>query len=176
MGVGYEVGIFRKFRVQKSVIIDNWLGCDHGYYYKSIMSLSEKTKKYMEKIQWKFAKTAISTIFTAFSAGKKFFPKNWTRSYFEHCLYASLCKKSEKTKDKISRKCQKTGFSAYFQHFRPEKYFFSKIGLRHILNIIILHQCAKFQEKISSTARDIQEIPFFRWKLAVPAIFRQFRL
>ena len=56
------------------------------------------------------------------------------------------------------------------------KFFFSKIGLRHIFDIIILRQCAKFHEKISSTARHIQEILFFRRKLAVPAIFSQFRL
>ena len=39
-------------------------------------------------------------------------------------------------------------FPAYFRHFRPEKYVFSKIGLGHILDIGILHQCAKFHEKI----------------------------
>ena len=67
-------------------------------------------------------------------------------------------------------------FPAYFRHFRPEKICFSKIGLGHILDIAILHQCAKFHEKILSTAREIQKIPFFRRKSAVPAIFRMFRL
>ena len=37
--------------------------------------------------------------------------------------------------------------------------YFLKIGLRHVLDITILHQRAKFHVKISSTARDIQEIP-----------------
>ena len=35
------------------------------------------------------------------------------------------------------------------------KIFFSKIWLRHILGIIILRQCTKFHEKISSTARTV---------------------
>ena len=41
----------------------------------------------------------------------------------------------------MSRKCKKTVFPAYFRHFRPEKCVFRKIGLRHILGIVILHQC-----------------------------------
>ena len=82
----------------------------------------------------------------------------------------------EKTNDEISRICQKTGFPGIFPAFWAGKIFFSKIGLRHFLNIIILRQCAKFHDKISSTARDIQEILFFQRKLAVPAIFRLFRL
>ena len=90
--------------------------------------------------------------------------------------YASLYKKSEKTNDEISRKCQKTGFSGIFPAFSAGKICFLKIGLGHILDIAILHQCAKFHEKILSTAREIQEIPFFRRKSAVPAIFRKFRL
>ena len=82
----------------------------------------------------------------------------------------------EKTNDEISRKCQKTGFSGIFPAFSAEKKYFSKIGLGHILDTVILHQCAKFNEKILSMAREIQEIPFFRRKSAVPAIFRKFRL
>ena len=85
-------------------------------------------------------------------------------------------KKSEKTNDEISRKCQKTSFSGIFPTFSAGKKYFSKIGLRHILDIAISHQCAKFHEKILTTAREIQEIPFFRRKSAVPAIFRKFRL
>ena len=60
-----------------------------------------------------------------------------------------------------------------FPAFLAGKIFFSKIGLRHISDIIILRQCAKFHKKISSTARDIQEILFFRRKSAISAIFRQ---
>ena len=75
-----------------------------------------------------------------------------------------------------SRENAKKWFFRHILGIFSRKSFFSKIGLRHILDIIILRQCAEFQEKISSTARDIQEILFFRRKSAVPAIFRQFRL
>ena len=68
------------------------------------------------------------------------------------------------------------GLSGIFPAFSAGKIRFSKIGLGHILDIGILHQRAKFHEKIYSTVREIQEIPFFRRKSAVPAIFRKFRL
>ena len=85
MGVGCEVGIFRKFRVQKSVIINNWLGFDHGYYYKSIMSLIEKNKEIGGKDPTKICKNGdFRQIFGIFGRKKIFF-KNRTRSYFEHC-------------------------------------------------------------------------------------------
>ena len=131
-----------------------------------------KNKNYTEKVQWKCAKTAISGIF----GRKKVFLKNRARPYFDYCYYAFLNKESVKTNDEILRKCQKTGFSGIFPVFSAGKKCFSKIGLRQILDIGILHQCAKFHEKIYSTAREIQEIPFFRRKSAVPAIFRKFRL
>ena len=63
-----------------------------------------------------------------------------------------------------------------FPAFLAGKICFPKIGLGHILHIAFLHQCAKFHEKILSTAREIQEILFFRRKSAVPAIYRKFRL
>ena len=58
-------------------------------------------------------------------------------------LNASLCKKSEKTDDEISRKCQKTGFSGIFPAFSAGKIYFLEIRLRHFLGITILHLCAK---------------------------------
>ena len=70
---------------------------------------------------------------------------------------------SVKTNDEISRKCQKTGL---FPAFSAGKICFSKIVLGYILDIAILHQCAKFHEKTLSTAREIQEITFFRQKSA----------
>ena len=91
-------------------------------------------------------------------------------------LIRIFVKISEKTHEEISRKCQKTGFSGIFPAFSAGKICFSKIGLGHILDIGILHQYAKFHEKILSTAREIQEIPFFRRKSAVLAFFRKFRL
>ena len=82
---------------------------------------------------------------------KRIFLKNWTWPCF---VYASLCKKSEKTNDEISRKCPKTGFSGIFPAFSAGKNFFLKIGLRHILGITILHLCAKNQEKLMSQSRE----------------------
>ena len=49
---------------------------------------------------------------------------------------------SEKTIEEISRKCQKTSFSGIFPAFSAGKKCISKIGLRHILGIAILHQYA----------------------------------
>ena len=165
------------------------------------MFLSEKTTKYKEKVQWKSAKTAISGIFPAFSAGKKIlskvglghvmgiankhlcaknqkklmkesrenvkktgfpayfwyfrpekvFLKNRTPPCFGHCYYAFLNKQSVKTNEEILRKCQKNGFSGIFPAFSAgNEFFFSKIWLCHILNIAILHLCAKNQEKLMS--------------------------
>ena len=57
--------------------------------------------------------------------------------------YASLCKKSEKNNDEISRKCQKTGFSGIFLTFSAGNVFFSKTRLCYILGIAISHHCAK---------------------------------
>ena len=70
--------------------------------------------------------------------------KNRTRPYFGHCYYAFLNKESVKTNDEISRKCQKPVFPA----FSAGKVCQLKIGLCHFLGIGILHQCAKFHEKI----------------------------
>ena len=98
-----------------------------------------KNEKYIEKVQWKCAKMAISGIFPAFPAEK----------YFSQKLdSASMWKKSVKTNDEISRKCQKPIFPAYFQHFSAGKVGQLKLGLCHILGIAILQQCAKFNEKI----------------------------
>ena len=78
------------------------------------MFLGEKTMKYKEKVRTKSVKTAISGIFQAFSAGKEFFSKiglDHVLSIASAHLYE---KKSEKTNDEISRKCQKTSFSGIF--------------------------------------------------------------
>ena len=138
--------------------------------------LSEKTTKYKGKVRRKSAKKAISGIFPAFTAGKKILTKiglGHVMSIANMHLYA---KKLEKTNDEISRNGQKISFSGIFPAFSAGRIRFLKIGLSHILNIGILHQCAKFHEKIYSTAREIQEIPFFRRKSAFPAIFIKFRL
>ena len=50
---------------------------NHAWWWVLLLIkfLCEKTAKYKKKVQWKSAKTAISGIFPAFSAGKKFFSK-----------------------------------------------------------------------------------------------------
>ena len=59
------------------------------------------------------------------------------------------------TNDEISRKCQETGFSSVFLAFSAGKiFFFSKIGLRHILGITIFHLCAKNQKKLMRQSRE----------------------
>ena len=58
---------------------------------------------------------------------------------------------SEKTtryKGKVQTKSANTAISGIFPAFSAGKIRFSKIGLGHILEIGILHQCAKFHEKI----------------------------
>ena len=116
------------------------------------MFLSEKTTKYKEKVRTKSAKTAISGIFPAFSAGKEFFSK----IRLGHVLSIANAHLNGKNQKKIMMKsrenAQKLVFPAYFRHFRPE--FFLKIGLRHILGITILHLCAKNQEKLMSQSRE----------------------
>ena len=86
-----------------------------------------------------------------------------------------LSEKTSKYKEKAQTKPVKTAISGIFLAFSAGKIGFSKIG-GYILDIAILHHCAKFHEKIQSTAREIQEIPFFRRKSAAQAIFRKFRL
>ena len=119
----------------------------------------------------KSAKTAISGIFPPFSARKNSFLKS-DSAMFRVLLIRIFVQKIWK---KLTIKSRENSKNRFFRHFGP-KISFSKIGLRHIFGITILHQFAKFHVKIWSTAPDIQEIPFFRRKLAVPAIFRKFRL
>ena len=99
----------------------------------------KKTTKYKEKVQRKSAKTAISGKFPVFLAGKKFFSKIGP-GHILAIINTHLCAKNQnKTNDKISRKCQKTGFSGIFPAFSAGKKFFPKIELRRILGIAILH-------------------------------------
>ena len=55
-------------------------------------------------------------------------------------------------------KVQKTLFLDSFQPKFAPKNFFSKTGFRHILDIAILHLCAKNQQKLMSQSREKQEI------------------
>ena len=51
-------------------------------------------------------------------------------------------------------KVQKTLFLGSFLPKFAQKKFLSKIGLRHILGITILHHCAKNQKKLMSQSRE----------------------
>ena len=95
-----------------------------------MMFLFEKTKKYTEEIQWKSAKTAISGIYPAFSAGKRIFLSKIEICHVLGIANTHLCAKNQKkTNDEILRKSQKTGFSGLFPAFPAGNKFFSKIGL-----------------------------------------------
>ena len=65
-----------------------------------------------------------------------------------------LHKKSEKSNEGILHKVQKTLFLGSFLPKFAQKKFLSKIGLRHILGITILHHCAKNQKKLMSQSRE----------------------
>ena len=83
----------------------------------------------------------------AFFKPTKFFCKNLLEQSFTYDGTLHSCKKSEKINDPIFHKVQKTRFLAVFWPKFAPKIFFSKIGLRHILTITILHLCTK-NEKI----------------------------
>ena len=138
-----ENRLFRRFLESSGFKNQFYWQLNHAWWWAllSIMLLCEKTTKYKEKVRTKSAKTAIYGIF----GRKKIFSKIGL-GHILGIIYTHLCaKKSEKTNDEISRKCQKTGFSGIFP---AGKICFSKIRLGHILDIAILHQCAKFHEKI----------------------------
>ena len=99
--------------------------------------LSEKTTKFKEKARRKTAKMAISGIFPAFSAGKKFFSKIGLGHVLGIANTHLYAKNKRKLKMKSRENTKKPVFPAYIRHFRPEKYVFSKIGLDHILDIAI---------------------------------------
>ena len=85
---------------------------------------------------------------------------------------------------KSRENANKPVFPAYFRHisgiFGRKNIFFSKIGLRHILNIIILRQCAKFHEKYQVQLEKFKKYRFvdenwqFRRFLASSGIKNQF--
>ena len=99
------------------------VGCSSDF-----LESREKTTKYKEKVRTKSAKTAISGIFPAFSAGKKFFSKIG----LGHILgipITHLCAKNQKKQMMKSREsAKKPVFPAHFRHFWPEKNVFRKSG------------------------------------------------
>ena len=63
---------------------------------------------------------------------------------------------------KMSNKnLQKWRVPAYFRYFRPEKKFFSRIGLSHVLSIANTHLCAKNQKKLMRKSRENTQKPVF---------------
>ena len=84
-----------------------------------------------------------------------------TRAFVGILLIRIFVQKSEKTNDVISKNAKKLVVPAY----STVKLSYSKIGLWHILAIDILHTGEKFHENMSTTAREIHEIPFFRQKI-----------
>ena len=92
-------------------------------------NLSEKTTKYKGKVRTKSAKTTISGIFPAFSAGNEFSSKiglGHVLSIANAHLYG---KNQKKLMMKSQENAQKPVFPAYFRHlrhFRPEKKVFTK--------------------------------------------------
>ena len=82
---------------------------------------------------------------------KKNFLKNRILSCFEHYYYASLCKKSEKTNDKISRKCQKIGFSSIFSAFPAKNFFFENRAPSHFGHCHFASLCENQKKLMSRT-------------------------
>ena len=84
----------------------------------------------------------------------RFFREKALRPFFRTHCPLSFCQKSEKTNEATLHKVQKTLFLGSFWPKFAQKKFFSKIGLRHILGIAILHLCAKNQKTLMSQSRE----------------------
>ena len=117
---------------------------------KKVISLmflcDKKTTKYVEKVQRKSAGTAISGIFPAFSARKKFFSK----IRLAHVLSITKTHLQAKSQKKIMTKFRGNSKKLVFRHISGifgRKKIFSKIGLSHILGIANTCLSAKNWEK-----------------------------
>ena len=102
----------------------------------------------------KCQKTGFSGIFPAFSAGKKLFSKIGLGHILSIPNTRLCAKNQEKLMMKSRENAQKPVFSGIIPAFSTGNEFFSKIGLRHILGITILHLCAKNQQKLMSQSRE----------------------
>ena len=85
---------------------------------------------------------------------KDFFGKKPFSPLFRGQLPPHLHKKSEKSYEAILHKGQKTLFLGRFLPKFAQKKILSKIRLRHILGITILHHCAKNLKKLMSQSRE----------------------
>ena len=84
----------------------------------------------------------------------KIFRKKPLKPFFRGPFPPHLHKKSEKSNEAILHKVQKTLFLGSFLPKFDQKKLLSKIRLRHILGITILHHCAKNQKKLMSQSRE----------------------
>ena len=79
---------------------------------------------------------------------QKIFFSKITLNYILHFANLHHCAKNQKKQmTKFREKSKKPKFWAVLGPNLPKKIFFSKIGLCHILGIVILHHCAKNQKK-----------------------------
>ena len=128
----------------------------------------KKQRNIRKKSEQNLQKRRFPAYFRHFRPEKNFSPKS-DSVMFRTFLIRIFEQKIRKNKWWNLAKMPKNRFFRYISSIFGRKISFSEIGLRNILDITILHQCAKFHEKILSTAREIQEIPFFRRQSAVPA-------
>ena len=125
-----------------------------------IMFLCEKTTKYEEKSRTKSAKTAISGIFPAFSAGKKFFSKIGL-GHVLNIMNTHLCAKNQKKLMIKSREnAKKPVFPAYFRHFRPEKNFFEHRAPSHFRYYYFASVCKISWKNIKYSSRNSRNTVF----------------
>ena len=63
-------------------------------------------------------------------------------------LVMFLSEKTTKYKEKVRTKSVKTAISGIFPGFSAGKKFFLKIGLGHVMSIVITHLCGKNWKKL----------------------------
>ena len=80
--------------------------------------------------------------------------KKTAEAILKRTILPTFSQKIKKSNVAILHKVQKTLFLGSFLPKFAQKNFLSKIGLRHILGIAILHHCAKNQKKIMSQSRE----------------------
>ena len=130
----------------------------------------------MGKDRTKSAKTAISGIFPAFSAGKKLFLKIGLGDVLG-IANTRLCAKNQvKLMMKSLKNAKKPVFPACFRHFRPEKYVFRKSGSVTFQTLAFCISVPNFMKKYTVQLEKFKKYRFSGKKLAVQAIFRKFRL
>ena len=93
----------------------------------------------------------ISGIFTAFSAGKKFFSKIGL-GHVLNIANTHICAK--KLMMKLRENAKKPVFPAYFRHFHPENFFFRKSGFATFWALTFCIFVPKIRKKLMSQSRE----------------------